>query len=65
MKEEIQKLKLMTMKPPIFAEDTLVRLESRLMFDKNLKSFEREMVERQVASLKHQIAVDLLPNLLF
>lgn len=58
---EIAKLKLMTMKPPVFAEEMLASLEAELMFG-NPDEYQKEYLLRKINSLKVEIQVDLLPN---
>lgn len=59
MKEEIQELKLKTMRPHILAEQMIVDIEAMLMFG-SPKGFEREMLLKQLNSHKMQLAVELL-----
>lgn len=71
MKEEIEKLKLMTMKPPIFAKEMVIGLKNDLMFgyqrsDGSYKQFPKEMkkqIKRQMNKIKNEIAINELPNL--
>ncbi len=58
--EEIQKLKDMTMKPPLFAEIMLSNIVADLMFGEP-KGFEKEYLLRKKESLEREIMVDLLP----
>ena len=69
MKEDIKKLKLMTMKPPLFADKRVADLESDLMFARTAPYFistirpgdmAYQMTEMMLNRIKTEIAVDRL-----
>ncbi len=62
MESQIQKLKTMTMKPPIFAESMLDKLQGDMMSAKfNGDLFLEEQYARQIASIRTQLFVEQLP----
>jgi len=60
MKEEISKLKQMTMKPPIFAERVLSRLECLVMEDRfEGRKPEKDMMAMMNLKMRNRIATEL------
>ena len=64
---DIQKLKLMTMKPPLFADEVVARLESDLLFARTAPHWistirkgdgAYEVTERMLQRIKNEIAID-------
>ncbi len=61
MKEDVEKLKLMTMRPHICAEEMLYKAMADLAFDTR-EPIMREILKAQVKRIRHELAVEQLPH---